>query len=156
MNTLITIHLKTEGDSHKDLMVSVQKNGFNGIFDSYYLGLDDEIKTDLKGLEKINLVLKKLIEYWIKTITEAKNREVHYLPIDFSDQYTGCFRIEKKDNNLLVSYGYSLIEGYSVSPSNPGNYATSISDFEENPEFSSFSVSQDELVSSLRKIIDGL
>ena len=100
MNDLINISLKKERGGHKDLIVTVEKNKFRGIFDSYYLGLDDAIKTDLRGREKIKLVLVRLIEYWLKCIQESRDGAVFYLPIDFSDQYTGCFRITKKDDSL--------------------------------------------------------
>ena len=154
MNTLIKIHFEEKGGSHEDIMVSVPRNGFQGLFDSYYLGLDDKIKTDLKGIEKIKLVLKSLIRYWIKNIIEAKDGQIIYLPIDFSDQYTGCFCIEKRGDDLFVSYGYSLVEGWSISPSDPEGFSVTINDFKKDPNFSSFLVSQDEFVSSLNKNIE--
>jgi len=38
-----------------------------------------------------------------------------YLPIDFSDQYTGCLKVEK-NSDLNLTYGNSRREGWNVDP----------------------------------------
>jgi len=156
MNNLINISFITKRGGHEDMIVRVPKNKFCGIFDSYYLILDDAIKTNLVGLEKIKLVCVHLIEYWLKRIRTAKNDTVFYLPIDFSDQSIGCFRIKKKDDNLTISYGYTLIEAFFVDPSNPRNFSNMVKDFKENAKFSSFVVKQDEFVAALHENIRNL
>jgi len=139
---------KTKG-THEDIIVDTPKNGFRKTFDSYYFGLDDEIKTDLTGMEKVKLVMTTLISLWIRHIKKCKEETAIYLPIDFSDQYIGCFQIKKKGAELLISYGYSSKEGFSISPSNPRNFFTATNDFKLNPNFKGFTVRKNELIEAL-------
>ncbi len=156
MGELITIKITGPKDGHEDLVVCIKENGFCGVFDSYYLSLDDGVETKLKGIKKVNFVLKNLIKYWIKKIDESNCGEVVYLPIDFSDQYIGCFRIEKNENGLNLCYGHTFTEGWAISPADPGDFSSSISDFKLDRTFKPIFVKQTEFLDSLNKVLTSL
>ena len=53
-----------------------------------------------------------------------------YLPFDFSDEYTGCLRCERKEDRFVIVDGFSLQEGWSVNPSDISDYIYNIRDFQ--------------------------
>jgi hypothetical protein len=154
MDRLLKIFFKEEGNSYNDLIVEINRCGFKKELDSYYLGLDNSYNTNLDGIKRIKLVLVSLLEYWSQSIQKLEVNEVCYLPIDFSDEYTGCFKIEKFQTFLMLSYGYSSIEGWSIVPSDPGDYSIKVSDFEKDEDFLKLKVTEEELLNSLGENIN--
>jgi hypothetical protein len=82
----------------------------------------------------IKNAVSQLMKFWNKKVLEIKNGETIFLPIDFSDQYTGCLKVFNQDMQLILTYGYSRREGYSVDPLTPENYYNEITDFEAESE----------------------
>ena len=99
-------------------------------FDIYYFALAIEPK---KGIAEVKRAVAELLESWNRQLVELKEKEIVYLPIDFSDQYTGCLKIEKKEA-LRIQYGYSRIKGWSINPINPLDFYSSVTDFETKAE----------------------
>ncbi len=98
--------------------------------------------------------MAELITSWNKKQSELKNGEIIYLPIDFSDQGTGCIKVEK-NNDLKLTYGISGQEGWSVNPITPNEYYESITDFYPLNE-KSLTVSQSEFEECLTELINKL
>ena len=94
-------------------------------FDTYYFAIAIEPK---KGFSETKNAVAQLIMAWKRRLRLLVEGQVIYLPIDFSDQYTGCIRVEKQ-NDLYLTFGYSRREGYTVDPINPSNYFDSITDY---------------------------
>ena len=88
-----------------------------------------------------------LLDQWIEALKSLKNKDTIYLPYDFSDQYTGCIRVVRKENSYEISPGYSMSEGWSVSPSDISNYIQTIADF--TSEKVSVIMKLDELITHL-------
>jgi hypothetical protein len=74
-----------------------------------------------------------LLQFWKDKILESKHDHTIYLPIDFSDQYTGCLQIHKNYKNLTLGYRSSKRTGWAVDPLNPDDYYQSINDFQAYP-----------------------
>lgn len=83
-----------------------------------------------------------------------ENGKTIYLPIDFSDQYTGCLKVAKQ-NDLILTYGFSGREGWSIDPINPTEYYESITDFKSANE-KSLTVKQSEFEKCLTELIEKL
>ena len=120
-------------------------------FDTYYFALAIEPKD---GIKEIKNAVAELIASWNKKQTEMENGQVIYLPIDFSEEYTGCLRVEKK-NDLNLTYGFSRREGWSVDPINPTEYYESISDFDSESD-KSLTVKQSEFEKCLTELTEKL
>ncbi|MCW3465008.1 hypothetical protein [Chitinophaga nivalis] len=151
MNELITVAVIDSGNGgHDDLHVVVQ-DVMEGYFDTYYFWL----KLESVGSKDIKAGVASLIAYWIACISNSSPNDIIYLPIDFSDEYTGCLRVEKLSGRLKVTYGYSLTEGYSVNPLDPGDYYNSIADFKAQAT-EELLVSEADLIQSLHRAIDHL
>ena len=129
MSDLLKIEIiENDKGGHEDLifeipeLISLQK------FDTYYFALAIEPKS---GIKEIKSSVAELIASWNKKLAEIKSGQVIYLPIDFSDQYTGCLRVEK-ENDLNLTYGFSRREGWSVDPINPSEYYESMASVSSN------------------------
>ncbi len=148
MTNLLNIEIiENNKGGHEDLMFEIPGLIGQQKFDTYYFALAILPKN---GINEIKNAVAELIASWNKKQAELKSGETIYLPIDFSDQYTGCLKVEKK-NNLTLTYGFSRREGWSVDPINPNKYFESITDFEsENKK--SLTVGQSEF----EKCLDGL
>ena len=128
MKDIITIDIiKTDKIGHKDLLFSIPDLIGKKEFDTYYFYLAIE---PVKTIDDIKKAVSQLINFWLIKVIECKNGETIFLPIDFSDQYTGCLKVVNLNNLLVLTYGFSRREGYSVSPLNPENYYKEIYDFE--------------------------
>jgi len=152
MTNLIYLEIiENEGNGHEDLVFEIPELVKQQKFDTYYFSLAIEPKS---GIEEIKSALAVLISSWNQKQMGLENGQVIYLPIDFSDQYTGCLKVEK-NNDLKLTYGYSKREGWSVNPINPSEYYESITDFEpENGK--SLTVKQTEFKNCLTEIIEKL
>ena len=152
MSNLLKIEIiENDKGGHEDLIFEIPNLISQQKFDSYYFALAIEPKN---GIKEIKNAVAELIASWNKKQAEMENGQVIYLPIDFSDQYTGCLRVEKK-NDLNLKYGFSRREGWTVDPINPTEYYESISDFDtENDK--SLTVNQSEFEKCLTKLTEKL
>ncbi len=158
MEKLLEIFLKTDEKllNHDDLVVQIGDNWFENTFDSYFLALDASYKPNDESIQKTRQVLMKLLDYWKENIQNLANHETCYLPIDFSDQSTGCFKVTRVDNHLVIVYGYSRREGWSVSPSSPGDYSKTVNDFAEDHSLPQKEFDRQEFIDSIKDNIDVL
>ncbi len=126
MLNLLYIEIIENGKGgHQDLIFEIPNLISPQKYDTYFFALAIEPKN---GIAEIKNAVAELILSWNKRLTQLKNGQVIYLPIDFSDQYTGCLRVEKT-NDLKLTYGFSRQEGWCVDPTNPSEYFESITDF---------------------------
>ncbi|WP_298512774.1 hypothetical protein [uncultured Kordia sp.] len=131
MASLIHIDvIENDKGGHEDLVFEIPNLISQKQFDTYYFALTIEPKS---GIRAIKNAVSQLITSWNKRLMTLKNGHIIYLPIDFSDQYTGCLKVEK-NSDLHLTYGFSRREGWSVNPINPIDYFESITDFEANDE----------------------
>jgi hypothetical protein len=152
MKPLINIEIiENDKGGHEDLLFEIPELISLQRFDTYYFALAIEPKS---GIKEIKNAVAELIASWNKKQTEMENGQVIYLPIDFSDQYTGCLKVEKK-NDLNLTYGFSRREGWSVDPINPTEYYESITDFDTEIE-KSITVNQSEFEKCLTKLVGKL
>ncbi|MES2775834.1 MAG: hypothetical protein V4722_16790 [Bacteroidota bacterium] len=112
---------------HRDLKFSIKGLIERQEFDTYFFAVQID---DFENLREIKNAVVNLLNYWAMETQNAKDDRPIYLPIDFSDEYTGCIRVLGQGDQVVLTYGFSHLEGHSVNPLNPGNYCNSISDFE--------------------------
>jgi hypothetical protein len=110
-------------------------DGYSRVADSYYLAIDPELDPEDESVDKIRRVLVRLLGQCVKAIDRATREQPAYLPFDFSDQYTGCLRCRPDGEEIEITAGWSRREGWSVSPSEPGDYFFEVTDF--SPDSSS-------------------
>ena len=152
MSNLLKIEIiENDQGGHEDLIFEIPNLISQRKFDTYYFALAIEPKS---GIKEIKNAVAELIASWNKKQAEMKSGQVIYLPIDFSDQYTGCLRVEKK-NDLNLTYGFSRREGWSVDPINPTEFYESITDFGTKNE-KSLIVNQSEFEKCLTKLTEKL
>ncbi len=152
MKNLINIEIiENDKGGHEDLVFEISKLISQQKFDTYYFDLAIEPKS---GIKEIKNAVAELIASWNKKQAELENGQIIYLPIDFSDQYTGCLKVEKK-NELILTYGFSRREGWSVDPINPTEYYETITDFDTENE-NSLIVEQAEFEKCLTGLIKKL
>jgi hypothetical protein len=152
MKPLINIEIiENNKGSHEDLVFEIPELISRQKFDTYYFALAIEPKS---GIKEIKNAVAELIVSWNKKQAEMENGQIIYLPIDFSDQYTGCLKVEKKID-LNLTYGFSRREGWSVDPINPTEYYESITDFDTEKE-KSITVKQSEFGKCLTELIEKL
>jgi len=133
---------------HRDLIFEIPKLINRQAFDTYYFA---SVNETCDSLQDIKDEVVKLLKDWNSRIIELCEGEIIHLPIDFSDQYTGCIRVEKS-NCLKLSYGLSYTEAWSVNPTKPDKFYYSINDFEAENE-KSLIISQKEFTESVNKVI---
>lgn len=151
-NRLIYIELDTESDGHSDLIVELPKMKMNERFDSYYF----QVECEPFEITDIKQAISNLIEYWKDKIIAMDSAEPIYMPIDFSDEYIGCFRLESVNGKIKMQYGFSRTNGFGISPSNPGDFYKLVKDFELLTDYLTIEVSKKELIDSLIKNIKEL
>jgi hypothetical protein len=132
MTEILTIDIiDNDKGGHNDLLFSIPDLIGNEEFDTYYFCLAAE---PLETIDDKKNAVSQLIQFWHNKVSESKNGETIFLPIDFSDQYTGCLKVQNQDGQLTLTYGLSRREGYAVDPLNPENYYKEITDFEADSE----------------------
>lgn len=151
-NRLIYIELDTESDGHSGLIVELPKMKMNERFDSYYF----QVECEPFEITDIKQAISNLIEYWKDKIIAMDSTEPIYLPIDFSDEYIGCFRLECVKGKINMQYGFSRTNGFGISPSKPGDFYKSVKDFKLLTDYLIIEVSKKELIDSLIKNIKEL
>ncbi|MET9598896.1 MULTISPECIES: hypothetical protein [unclassified Streptomyces] len=120
--------VSTKG-SHNDLRLRIGLYQQN--CDSYYFGLD-EAPTAPGGL---GARLARLLDQWSSQIAGlGLAGGTAYLPFDFSDQCTAWLRVSSEDGQAAeVQAGWTLIEGWSISPSDYLAAAAQVQDFDPIP-----------------------
>jgi hypothetical protein len=148
MDDLINIEI-LDKSGHDDLKFSIKDLTADLTFDTYYFGLSIEPFEDLK------VCISKFLQTWLTEISNMKVGQDRYFPIDISDQYTGCIKVNKLKDQLEISYGHSRREGYTIDINNPTNFFNGISDFHSDiPQ--KLIISQDDFKNSLLTQIDKL
>ncbi|MFD4863493.1 hypothetical protein [Streptomyces atratus] len=132
MTTTVPLSLERlakRGD-HDDLRLRL--GAYSHTCDSYYLVID-ESPTAARSL---GASLARLLEQWRDQVDELKGTGgIAYLPYDFSDQCTAWLRVTSTDGrDAEVHAGWSLVEGWSVTPSNYVAEAPEITDFKPLPD----------------------
>ena len=137
---------------HKDLIFSIVGLVDKLEFDTYHFAIEIE---PYENFQDIRNALATLLTYWLTETQNAKEGLPVYLPIDFSDQYTGCLKVLKQGDKLLLNYGFSNREGYSVNPLDPGNYCNIITDFEDTVD-KTIEVFKADFINSIKLQVDKL
>jgi hypothetical protein len=95
----------------------------------YYLGIDprapDYNCTPCTGLAR-------LLRNWIEHLLHTDTPNPVFLPFDFTDETTQWIACETSDNTIHMVFGWAHVEGWAISPSDFGQYATSLPDFTPN------------------------
>jgi hypothetical protein len=129
---ILTVSIIDNGQrGHDDLLFSIPDLIGDREFDSYYFWLaiePAETTADLK------YAVSELLCYWHDKVEESENGDIIFLPIDFSDQYTGCLKVQNSDDELVLTFGFSRRAGWAVSPIDPGNYFREVNDFEADSD----------------------
>jgi hypothetical protein len=150
MADLLTLDIIDNGQGgHKDLLFCIPDLIDDKVFDTYYFYLAVE---PVETIDDIKKAVSRLLQFWHNKVSESKNGETIFLPIDFSDEYTGYLKVCHQDDQLVLTYGFSRREGFTVNPLNPEDYYKQITDFEAVPE-KNLIVSQSVFISTLDKQI---
>lgn len=144
--------LDNDKGGHDDLIFTIRGLVDKLKFDTYYFLIQI---SPCENFQDIRNAVVKLLSYWLMQLKNIKDEKPIYLPIDFSDQYTGCLRVVKKDENVQLTYGCSMVEGFSINPLNPGNYYDMITDFEDT-ENKTVTVSYPAFLTSVKTQIEYL
>lgn len=119
---VLSLTYEPNGSAHNDVVLRVGDWAHRS--DSYYYALDEGAGTDAEES------IRGLLRQWAHSLREALPGDVLYWPHDFSDQGTGWLRCDvRSEGQVLVSAGYSRVEGYSFFPSSFGDAARAMSDF---------------------------
>ncbi len=151
MEDIIQIEILDKG-GHKDLKFRIKDLTESLTFDTYYFILASE---PCDGIADIKKSIAKFINHWRLQVKSMQNGQTKYFPIDISDQYTGCLKIEKQDENLQIAYGWSKQEGYWLDINDPTHYFDSIEDFKTDIAHTIF-VKQQDFLNSLKNLINEL
>ena len=151
MNDIIHIEI-LDKSGHDDLKFSVRDLTADLTFDTYYFGLAIEPLEDISDLKNC---LANFLNKWVIQINAMQNGQTVYLPIDISDQYTGCLKVVKHGDDVEIAYGTSYKEGWSVDIDNPTSYFNSITDFHSDiPK--TLSVKKEDFIKSIQNQIKTL
>lgn len=90
---------------HEDLKMKIPSLKREFIFDTYYLTLGFTIEN----VKHLTSVISNYLEKCKNSILNLSNGEIIYLPIDFSDQYYGAFRVMRLDKDVF-SFDLGTIE----------------------------------------------
>lgn len=109
---------------HKDLTLVFDELELTEVADSYYFAIDNLFLPENESKDKVILVLKNLMDAWVKRVLMLLVNDVTFLPFDFSDQYLGCFRVEQINNKeISVCYGFTAnVSGFEIPPSSIDNF----------------------------------
>jgi hypothetical protein len=150
-NDLIYIEILDKA-GHDDLKFCIRDLTADLCFDTYYFRISMKQMSDIKSLRAF---VAHFLQSWIAKIAAMKSGEDRYIPIDLSDQYTGCMKVSKKENLLEISYGYSLKEGWRIMFENASDYFSEITDFKSNIN-KKLVVTETDLLSSLQSQVNKL
>ena len=123
----LALRYEENGTAHDDVFLRFA--GHTYACDSYYFALDRMVKPDEGSSAKVKAVVHKLLEQWLIAATNLPDGGEAFLPYDFSDQYTGWLSCQRRGNEIDVSKGYALIEGWRLFPSVVGEYLSCLPGF---------------------------
>jgi hypothetical protein len=123
----LLIRFRDNDTAHNDLHVWIE--GYSRVTDSYYFALDPSMLAGDESAAKVRRVLIQLLQQWIEALAQATPARAVYLPFDFSDEYTGCFQCRPDGDVIGILPGWSGREGWSFTPSDPGDYFFGVTDF---------------------------
>ena len=151
---IIDIKFKDNRTGQNDILVKIKGKEWIKRVDSFYLLVEEEPNST----DQVPSRLKNLLEWWIIKIEEADLTKTVYLPIDFSDNYMGCFQVNAIDKEKLeISYGFTQdVMGYSVFPSTLANFDEQITSFILDSKPCSFIFQKSELIESIQLSIKEL
>jgi hypothetical protein len=149
------IHIKiidNDRGGHGDILFQISGLTDQRMFDSYFfiLAMEQNRKVD-----KLPMGVAKLFQYWREKALMMRENDTIFLPIDFSDEYTGCVKLSKFNNTFNLTYGSSRIMGLNVNPLDPENFYKDVKDFEADSN-KYVVVLQKDFINSLDTIIDEL
>lgn len=132
----ILINYSDNGTGHEDLILEINQINLRVVADTYYFRIIDDFEPSTDDDSRIKHAVAALLGYWMKKLAALNISEYCYLPFDFSDQYTGCLKVVKvQENAFRISYGYSLlVEGWNVDPLDPDDYTERVTDFQATTE----------------------
>jgi hypothetical protein len=151
MNDIIKIDI-VDKSGHDDLKFSIKDLTADLTFDTYYFALACE---PYENIQDIKNCVSTFINHWVTEIEQMQDGETRFFPIDISDQYTGCLRVDKKGEELEIAYGTSRTEGNALDINNPSSYFDSITDF-NNDISKTLLVRQQDFINSIIKQINSL
>ena len=113
MSLIIDIEvIPNDEGGHRDLAFEIPGLIDDELFDTYYFILAIE---PVNSFQEVKNAVSSLLGKWLEKVHPLKQEHTVYLPIDFSDQYTGCLKVQHQ-GKLKLTYGYSLREGHSTNP----------------------------------------
>jgi hypothetical protein len=143
----LILRYEDNGTLHDDIQLQLENETWT--CDSYYFALDRNVRDGDESATKVKAVLRKLLEHWLKVATKLPDASTAFLPFDFSDQCTGWLRCQRIGEVVLLSLGWSLVEGWSFFPSEADRFVSDLADFK--PSTSDFSSSREELIQAISK-----
>jgi hypothetical protein len=154
MDNLVYVEvLDNDEGSHEDLVFQIQGLTERLVFDSYYFALAIESTDDRRLIKHF---LGAYLEAWVNEIKGMDDGDERVFPIDISDQYVGCMKVQFCDPQLKLTYGYSMmIEGTGMELIAPRKYFTEISDFKANTPVP-LTIDRNSLIQSLSQQIERL
>lgn len=150
MDDILKIELQ-EKSGHNDLSFCIKDLTGDLSFDTYYFGLAAE---PFENFQDIRNCVGDFLKHWVTQTETMQNGQTKYFPIDISDEYTGCIKMDKQGDNLQITYGHSKREGYTVDINNPINYFDNITDFKNDTN--AIVVRQKDFINSIKNQINGL
>ncbi|MEO0357354.1 MAG: hypothetical protein AAF386_03480 [Pseudomonadota bacterium] len=127
MDMHIEFHTKSGG--HDDLRLTLSDMDLNVTADSYYLYLAAQDKVRQVGETDITDVLIAVLGHWIDALEHSGPTDSLCLPFAFYDQGIGCFQAQRDWEMVVLQYGFTCKEGWSVAPLNLGSFCTDVTDF---------------------------
>lgn len=100
---------------HNDLVLKIGDAPF--VVDSYYLALNQQLMPDQEDATKVRAVLRRLLTRWADGVVALSDKGCVYLPYEFSDQFTRWIICRRDGERVLISRGYSTLEGWRLAPS---------------------------------------
>lgn len=115
---MLSIRFEDNDTGHNDIVLIL--GGERWECDSYYFALDRELMPEQEDGDKIRRVLVGLLVQWLAALGQLRDGGTAYLPFDFSDQCTGWLACRRSGDEVIVSWGWAAVEGWSFSPSKVG------------------------------------
>jgi hypothetical protein len=142
----LSLRYEDNGEAHDDILLRFA--GQSWVCDSYYFAMDRGTRSGEESSAKVRAVLHRLLEQWLAAVANLLDGGTVFLPYDFSDESTGWLRCECSENDVVVSQGWSTVQGHSIFPSTVGEYLFNLPDFHsDGPTTKS---SKDDLLQAIR------
>ncbi len=88
---------------HKDLLIEVGNH--EELTDTYYFWRDEfgKLKNPYEGIKK---VISDYLGIWVSKLEKLKLNEQVFIPINFSDEFIGGFKVKGLIGSFDIVYGY--------------------------------------------------